>query len=140
MPAGLVFQTITVLRDRSDDWSPRNWRVPPGLEVRLSAPSPTAMPKHPLSLRLNQELEVVAMRIRQMMQARGGVLLTVSIQEKRPAAPEEEVLYKFNWVSVDRPGPVPALVLRTHLTVRPRRGWASKGYAHQRVYLWATPV
>src|SRR5215831_20877865 len=107
MPAGLVFQTITILRDSSDDWSPQNWRVPPGLEVRLSAPSPTAMPKHPLSLRLNQELEVVAMRIRQMMQARGGVLLTVSIQEKRPTAPEEEILYKFNWVNVDRPGPVP---------------------------------
>jgi hypothetical protein len=138
MPAGLVFQTITILEER--EWTPLQWREPPGLRVSLSHASPVALPKHGLALRVNQEIEVVAMRIRQMMQARGGVLLTVSIQERKPIAPDEKPVYKFNWVNVDRPGPVPSLVLRTHLTSRPRRGWASKGYVHQRIYLWATPV
>jgi hypothetical protein len=138
MPAGLVFQIITILEDR--EWTPLRWAQPPGLSVSLSAPSPVVLPKHPISLRVNQEIEVAAIRIRQMMQARGGVLVTISLQERPPVAAGESASYKFNWVNVDRPGPVPSLVLRTHLTSRPRRGWASKGYVHRRVYLWATPA
>jgi hypothetical protein len=96
------------------------------------------LPKHHISLRVNQNIEVLAMRIRQMMQARGGVLLTVSIQERTSTEPDGRPEYKFNFVTVDRPGPVPSLVLRTQLLSRPRRGWATKGYMHRRIYLWAT--
>jgi hypothetical protein len=136
MPVGLAFQTITILEER--EWSPQRRSEPPGLRVELSERTPIALPKHGLAMRVNQEIEVVAMRIRQMMQLRGGVLLTVSIQERPAVAPEEGPSYKFNWVTVDRPGPAPSLVLRTQLTSRPRRGWASRGYAHRRIYLWAT--
>jgi len=75
-----------------------------------------------------------------MMQLRGGVLLTVSIQERAPTAANEVAAYRFNWVTVDRPGPVPSLVLRTQRLSRPRRGFAAKGFVHRRTYLWATTV
>jgi hypothetical protein len=73
-----------------------------------------------------------------MMQATGGVLLTVSLQERAATAPHQTAEYKFNWVTVDRPGPVPSLVLRTQRLSRPRRGQAAKGFVHRRTYLWAT--
>ena len=66
--------------------------------------------------------------------AHGGVLLTVSMQEKAGDSPE----FRFNWVTVDRPAPVPVLALRTQRLSRPRRGQASKGFVHRRIYLWAT--
>lgn len=137
MPAGLAFQTLTIVEE-----PPGGWRgpVPPGPKVTLSEPSATALPRHPLSLRVNQELELLAMRIRQMMQARGGVLLTVSLQERAPSTPDKPTEYKYNWVTVDRPGPVPVLVLRTQRLSRPRRGQASRGFVHRRTYLWATKV
>jgi hypothetical protein len=122
------------------DEPPGGWKGfhPPGLKVLLSAVSEIALPKHPLSRRVNQELDAMAPRIRQMMQLRGGVLVTVAVQERRPTAPNDLPSHKFNFLTIDRPGPVPALVLRTQLTSRPRRGWATKGYAQHRIYLWAT--
>jgi len=138
MPAGLSFQTLTIVEEPSEGW---RGPVPPGPKVTLSERSATALPRHPLSLRVNQELELLAMRIRQMMQATGGVLLTVSTQERTSTAPHETretIQYRFNWVTVDRPGPVPSLVLRTHRLSRPRRGQAAKGFVHRRTYLWAT--
>jgi hypothetical protein len=137
MPAGLVFQTITIIDDGASDATPAQWSQP-GLKVRLSDPSPVALPKHEISLRLNKELEVVATRILQMMQLVGGVLLTVSVQERAATTPEDRPAFKLNWVSVDRPGPVPSLVLRTQMASHPRRGRAGKGYTHRRIYLWAT--
>ncbi|MGH7619684.1 MAG: hypothetical protein ACREPM_20920 [Gemmatimonadaceae bacterium] len=131
MPAGLVFQTITVL-----DETPKDWYAGPA--ISLSERSPVALPKHGISLRVNQELELAALRVRQMMQLRGGVLLTVSLQQRKTTKADERPDYKFNFVTVDRPGPVPSLVLRTQLTSRPRRGWASKGYKQIKIYLWAT--
>jgi len=138
MPAGLVFQTISIVDDGSSDATPAHWSQQPGLQVRLSEPSPVALPKHEISLRLNRELEVIATRILQMMQLVGGVLLTVSVQERAATTPEDRPPFKLNWVSVDRPGPVPSLVLRTQMASHPRRGRASKGYTHRRIYLWAT--
>jgi hypothetical protein len=135
MPAGLAFQTLTIVEEPPDGW---RGPVPPGPHVTLSHRSPTALPKHPLSLRVNQDLELLAMRIRQMMQAYGGVLLTVSLQERAPAAADQPTEYRFNWVTVDRPGPVPSLVLRTQRLSRPRRGKAARGFVHRRTYLWAT--
>ena len=135
MPVGLAFQTLTIVEEPSEGW---RGPVPPGPKVTLSERSATALPKHPLSLRVNQELELLSMRIRQMMQATGGVLLTVSLQERAATAPHQTAEYKFNWVTVDRPGPVPSLVLRTQRSSRPRRGQASKGFVHRRTYLWAT--
>jgi hypothetical protein len=137
MPAGLVFQTITIVHDGSSDASSAHWSQS-GLKVRLSDPSPVALPKHEIRLRLNMELEVVAARILQMMQLVGGVLLTVSVQERAATTPEDRPMFKLNWVTVDRPGPVPSLVLRTQMTSHPRRGRAGKGYTHRRIYLWAT--
>ena len=138
MSTGIAFQTITIVDDGTDDSRPFNAFNPPGLKVSLSDRSSVALPKHPLKLRINQELEVLAIRIRQMMQLRGGVLLTVSIQERPSEGPVDPSNFKFNWVTVDRPGPVPSLVLRTQLASNPRRGRASKGFVHRRIYLWAT--
>jgi hypothetical protein len=138
MNQGLAFQTIEIVDDGTDDSAPLNARTPPGLKVRLSDRSSVALPKHPLTLRVNQELEVLATRIRQMMQLRGGVLLTISIQQRVGGGDNGASDYKLNWVTVDRPGPVPSLVLRTQLASRPRRGRAGKGFVHRRIYLWAT--
>lgn len=135
MSAGLSFQTLTIIEE-----PPGGWRgpLPPGPQIKLSERSATALPKHPLSLRVNQELALLAGRIHQVMQLRGGVLLTVSMQERVPTAANHDAEYRFNWVTVDRPGPVPALVLRTQRLSRPRRGFAAKGFVHRRTYLWAT--
>jgi hypothetical protein len=138
MPAGLLFQTIIIVDDGANDVTPAPWSQPPGLRVRLSEPSPIALPKHDISLRVNQELEILAGHINQVMQLVGGVLLTVSLQERAATTPEDQPTFKFNWVSVDRPGPVPSLVLRTQMASHPRRGRADKGYTHTRIYLWAT--
>lgn len=135
MATGLLFQTLTVLDEPPEGWGRP---VPPGAHVVLSPPSPTALPKHPLSLRVNKEIDAVAMRIHQLMQAKGGVLLTVSFQEFMPSDLDATPSYRFNFVSVERPGPAPSLVLRTHLTSRPRIGEASDGYVPQEVFLWAT--
>ncbi len=135
MPAALAFQTITIIEEPANGW---RGPVPPGPQVKLSERSATALPRHPLSLRVNQELVLLATRIHQMMQARGGVLLTVSLQESVTTAANGPAEFKYNWVTVDRPGPVPSLVLRTQRLSRPRRGSASRGFVHRRTYLWAT--
>lgn len=140
MATDLLFQTVTVLEEPPEGWAASPLPPPPGDHCVLSAPSPMAMPKHPLTVRINQEIEGLAPRIRAVMQARGGVLLTVSIQERVPSDPNEDPSYKFNFVSVNRPGPVPTLVLRTHLTSRPRVGEAAEGYVAQEIFLWATKV
>ena len=59
MPVGLTFQTLTVTEEPEGGWT---GPVPPGPRVVLSPPSNVALPKHPLSLRLNQDLEVHAFR------------------------------------------------------------------------------
>jgi hypothetical protein len=87
---------------------------------------------------VNQEIEMLAVRIRQMMQLRGGVLLTISLQWRAETEGGDDSAYKLNWVTVDRPGPVPSLVLRTELTSHPREGYADEGFVHRHIYLWAT--
>jgi hypothetical protein len=135
MPTGLLFQTVTVMEEPPGGWDRRE---PPGAHVVLSRASETALPTHPLSRRVNKEIDAVANRIHQVMQARGGVLLTVSFQELMPSDLDATPSYRFNFVSVDRPGPVASLVLRTHLTSRPRLGEATDGYMPQEVFLWVT--
>jgi hypothetical protein len=72
MVQGLAFQTIDIVDDGTDESRPLNPRDPPGLKVKLTERSSIALPKHPLTLRVNQEIELLAVRIRQMMQLRGG--------------------------------------------------------------------
>jgi hypothetical protein len=138
MAHGLAFQTIVIVDDGTDESLSLSPRDPPGLKVQLSERSPVALPKHPLTRRVNQEIEILAVRIRQMMQLRGGVLLTISLQWRAETEDGDKPAYKLNWVTVDRPGPVPSLVLRTELTSHPREGHADEGFVHRHIYLWAT--
>jgi|SRR5581483_4670273 len=138
MPGRLAYRILTVADE--DPRTPVNPLLPPGPRIVASAPMLLVMPDHGLRYRINQELEVLAPRIWSLMPPRGGVLLEMSIQERREVRENDDRSDRFNWITIQRPGPLPDLTLTTQLMLPVRRGRAAKGYVHRRVYLWATPA
>jgi hypothetical protein len=88
--------------------------------------------------RVNQELSVLAPRIRAAMPIIGGVLLCVDLHEANE--PTEAGVREQNLISLDivGTGRIPALVLGL-LRHQPRRdSHAPSGWVARSVYLWAT--
>ena len=133
--AGLFFQMLDVRKQRAT----RSGRPQPsGMIVRAQPRVTKVLVGTHIGGRVNQDLAMIAPRLRAAMPVIGGVLIGVSLHEARE--PDEDGVRAQTLVSVDilGEGRIPQLVLGIYQrTARPVRR-APKGWTSRIIYLWAT--
>ena len=130
----LFFQTLEIHERESND----DPFAAPGPFVRVTERSTQVLVREAVGSRLNQELSLLAPRIRAAMPIIGGVLLCVALHEANDTT--EDGLREQSMVSLEivGTGRIPALVLSL-LRNQPRREYpAPDGWRTRTVYLWAT--
>jgi hypothetical protein len=132
---GLFYQTLEV-RDRKEQAD--DLLTPPGPAIRVLERRTAVMAGSAAANRVNQELSVLAPRIRAAMPIVGGVLLCVDLHEANEPGAEGEREQSVVSVDIVGTGRVPALVFgllrhQPRREVRPPAGWRVRT-----VYLWAT--
>jgi hypothetical protein len=133
---GVLFYQALEVRERIE--SSDDLLTPPGAAVRVMERGTVARVGSGVDHRVNQELSVLAPRIRAAMPIIGGVLLCVDFHEANE--PTDEGVREQHLISLDivGTGRIPALVLGL-LRHQPRReSHAPIGWRARTTYLWAT--
>lgn len=133
--ADLFFQTLEV---REGVGSKNDMFTSPGPSVRVMERATTVLAGSAIAHRVNQELSILAPRIRAAMPVIGGVLVCVALHEAREVS--DDGLREQGLVSLDivGTGRIPSLVFGMLGSQQRRVPRAPRGWRTRMVYLWAT--